>query len=171
MTECALCSRTDILYEYPHRIITVIKQATTIKTGFKEYQTKTQWYGQQIHDYVICEKCHKKFGEIIPIIVWGLGGILALLPLFFLKKDDDPLLILFCASPMIFTPFYILMTQFLGLNAKLKKKALKDREAVSGKPAPSTIFELDPRHLRTDRRLVEYEAYTEGQFEKLKQKK
>ncbi len=163
MSECAFCKTTDMPIEYPHRIITAIEQKSTIKSGFKQYTTRTQIFSPQTHDYIVCDRCETKYGKIFPGTVLVIGILISILLMIFNHEDFWLKLCFFFPIPLAVAYFVM---QFIGLNLKLKKKATSERVLAHGKTADISLLELDPQYQRAEK-TVRYLGYTEAEFEKL----
>ncbi|MCJ7695167.1 MAG: hypothetical protein MUO40_07035, partial [Anaerolineaceae bacterium] len=132
MSECPICKKEEAQGNHTHVMTTAIQTQTRIKTGFKQYQVTTRTFAPEKHTYNICDKCETRYKRIIPLTIWAVAIILAILAVIFVEHED-PMLVLFCVSPMPLALAFFLTTSFLSLKAKLRKLAIADRKATSGK--------------------------------------
>ncbi len=163
MADCPLCHDKNIDYENRHLIYTVVEQTSKIHTGFKTDEYLTRITGAQKHLYKVCRKCEQKYTQIIPGIVWGIAGILSLIMLSLMKKGFALDAILFSAIPLLIA--FSFNKQLFGINAQLKKLAIKERNESNLEQYKSQLNELH-KGWSNPHRYLNVHALTEKEFEK-----
>jgi hypothetical protein len=172
MAECGICGQ-DKPAERTRQVYTAIQQQSKRKSGFKEYEIKTQYHGFNDHIYSICADCIRRYRRyslllwlpacfvIAPLLMWllfpeGQGQGSATEVLCF-ASALSPLLPLLLA-------FWI-WSEFLNLNRKLVKKAVAAREVTNWRDDVG-----GPSYLRQDIKAEKYigiQGFTEVEFKRL----
>ena len=172
MAECGICGQ-DKPAKSTRKVYTAIERQSTIKSGFKEYETKTQYLGYNNITYSICADCIRRYGVyslvlwlsacfvIAPLIVWLLfpkgqgqgSGVEVLCG----ASAMSPLLTLLLA--------YWIWDNFISLNRKLVKKAVAAREATNWRDDLDGMPNL---HGGNKAQIsLEIRGFTETQFKRL----
>lgn len=167
---CSLCLKPSTQSLKGYKVYSAIQQKSEIKTGFKQYEIRTQTFDPQPHRFQVCIGCRNKFEYIIPGVIIVGAVLLATLLSAIDFLDTGLFLTILCFWLPLIAGAISLNKEYFGLNAKLKNLAVKERAATNWKQSINLIFERDPRYLRakSDATLV---GLTESEIQKHLKKK
>jgi bilin biosynthesis protein len=166
-TICGICAK-NLPAQKHYKVYTGIIRISTIKTGFKEYQEKSQTIGLKEHQYDICESCNKKYNSIYPWLIWSpaiLFALFAIVNALSKRGESGNTDVCFCAIVPLAIAYY-LTSRTISAEKKLVKKAVSEREKTNWQSEIAYLPDLH-RGYSTAKKANGIKGYTQEEYERL----
>ena len=153
MADCAICLRNDVPVSEPVHAYTAIEETARVKTGFKEYTTRTRTFEPQHHVYHVCAECARKYQNRTHI-VWGVAAVLVIFVSILAMDDprtDAFFTSLVCISLPIVLGAYFVNKEWVSAKGKISEHAVKEREKTNYKNSPALLLDFDPKFMRAQK--------------------